>query len=159
MQQSVRYSADNYTSIIPDSFTYLLCSKLCWHNRLIPICDVEASLIPIIQWKFCIGTTEQLMHACTTRKTEEGSTIFGPAMRSSQSLGYLWLGLWWGDWVSRKRYRFVMGVKCWIFRATNLYWQQCNDAFSNNKLYLIILQNKFWVQRQPGTVVTTHSLS
>ena len=23
-------------SIIPDSYTFLLCSKLCWHNRLIP---------------------------------------------------------------------------------------------------------------------------
>ena len=23
-------------SIIPDSYTYLLCSKLCWHNHLIP---------------------------------------------------------------------------------------------------------------------------
>ena len=23
-------------SMIPDSYTYLLCLKLCWHNRLIP---------------------------------------------------------------------------------------------------------------------------
>ena len=26
-------------SIIPDSYTYLLCLKLYWHNRLIPTFD------------------------------------------------------------------------------------------------------------------------
>ena len=35
-------------SIISDSHTYLLCPKLCWHNRSIPrqmlsgMCDVES---------------------------------------------------------------------------------------------------------------------
>ena len=27
------------SSIIPESYTYLLCSKLCWHNRHMPTVD------------------------------------------------------------------------------------------------------------------------
>ena len=32
------YSA-YYASIMLDAFRHLLCSKLCWHNKLVPIDD------------------------------------------------------------------------------------------------------------------------
>ena len=33
-------------SIIPDSYTYLLCSKLCWHNRLILTGEANVNCCP-----------------------------------------------------------------------------------------------------------------
>jgi len=57
---------------------------------------MEASLNPIIYAVKIPHWNNSATHACTTRKTEEGPTIFGPAIRSSQSLGYIhtWLGLY-----------------------------------------------------------------
>ena len=34
-------------SIIPDPYTYLLCSKLCWHNRWFPIQQYTTTLIEL----------------------------------------------------------------------------------------------------------------
>ena len=49
-------------SIIPDSYTCLLCSKLCWHDRLIPNLCVSVIYIRLcIAFIACMQSTFMLM--------------------------------------------------------------------------------------------------
>ena len=44
LQSYFQSSTTYYAGIMLDAFSYLLCSKLCWHNRLVPS-NNRASLI------------------------------------------------------------------------------------------------------------------
>ena len=44
-----------YAGIMLDAFSYLLCLKLCWHNRRVPICHYSVASYELVPYSYACG--------------------------------------------------------------------------------------------------------